>query len=142
MMLELLATICAALFAGAAVYINLVEHPARMSCGTELALREWAPSYHRATLMQAPLAAVGALAAAGAWLRGGGVEWLAGALLLAAIIPFTLLVIFPTNRTLLDPATGGDLASASVLLERWNRLHAVRSAMSVAALLTFLAVLA
>lgn len=142
MMLELLATICAALFAGAAVYINLVEHPARMSCGTELALREWAPSYHRATLMQAPLAVVGALAATGVWLFGGGAEWLVGGLLLAAVVPFTLVVIFPTNRTLLDPATGGNLALANVLLARWNRLHAVRSALSLVALVLFLAVLA
>jgi hypothetical protein len=59
--LPLLAVLCAGLFAGAAVYISLVEHPARMSCGTRLAVTEFAPSYRRATLLQASLAAVGSL---------------------------------------------------------------------------------
>lgn len=141
MMLELIATFCAALFAGAAVYINLVEHPARMSLGSGPALAEWAPSYHRATLMQAPLALVGALAAAGAWLAGGGVWWLAGGVLLGLVIPITLIVIFPTNRQLLDPATAGNLERVGLLLGRWNRLHALRSVLSTAALLIFLALL-
>ena len=44
-------TVCAGLFAGAAIYINAVEHPAWLSCGNEVALRQFAPSYHRATLM-------------------------------------------------------------------------------------------
>src|SRR5262245_10411248 len=35
---------------------STVEHPARMSCGPELALREFAPSYQRATIMQVPVA--------------------------------------------------------------------------------------
>jgi len=39
-MLSLLATVCAGLFSGAAIYVNLVEHPARLSCGTELAVKE------------------------------------------------------------------------------------------------------
>lgn len=142
MIFELIATLCAALFAGAAVYINLVEHPARMSLGSGPALAEWAPSYHRATLMQAPLALIGALAAAAAWLTGGGAWWLAGGLMLGAVIPITLLVIFPTNRELLDPATAGNLERAGVLLGRWNRLHAVRSALSTVALVLFLALLA
>src|SRR5206468_5807429 len=43
------------LFTGAAVYISLVEHPARMKCGVELAATEFAPSYRRATIMQANL---------------------------------------------------------------------------------------
>lgn len=142
MMLELLATLCAALFAGAAVYINLVEHPARMSVGTAPALAEWAPSYHRATRMQAPLALVGAVTAIAAWLGGGGAGWLAGGVMLGAVIPITLLVIFPTNRELLDPATAGNLERAGVLLGRWNRLHAIRTLLSTAALVLFLTLLA
>ena len=49
----IVAAVCAGLFAGAAIYINAVEHPARLSCGNEVALREFAPSYRRATVMQA-----------------------------------------------------------------------------------------
>lgn len=37
--LEFLATFCAALFAGAALYINVVEHPSRMELETRIALR-------------------------------------------------------------------------------------------------------
>jgi hypothetical protein len=54
--LQLLATLSAGLFAGAATYITFVEHPARMQCGTDLAVTEFGPSYKRATMMQAPLA--------------------------------------------------------------------------------------
>ena len=135
---ELIATLCAALFAGASVYINLVEHPARMSLGVEAAHAEWAPSYRRATVMQASLAVVGALAAIVAWGAGSGLAWLAGGLALGAVVPFTLVVIFPTNRELLDPRTAPDLRRVGVLLARWNRLHAVRSALSLAALALFL----
>jgi hypothetical protein len=140
---QLIATLCAAIFTGAAIYINLVEHPARMSLGTAAALAEWKPSYRRATLMQAPLAIAGLAAALGAWALGAGRAWLLGGLLLGAVVPFTLLVIFATNDQLqrLDPGTEGDLDRARVLLERWNRLHAVRSLLSFTALVTFLVLL-
>lgn len=142
MMLELLATFCAAIFAGAAIYINLVEHPARMSVGVAPALAEWAPSYHRATRMQAPLALIGALAGVLAWITGHGIGWLVGGLLLGAVIPITLFVIFPTNKELLDPATAPNLDRVNLLLARWNRLHAIRSALSTVAFLMFLILLA
>lgn len=142
MVLEMIATLCAGLFAGAAVYINLVEHPARMSLGPVIALREWAPSYHRATWMQASLAIGGFAAAALAWLGGSGAGWMAGGLMLAAVVPVTLFVIFPTNRELLDPATADDVGRVGVLLARWNRLHALRSVLSIAALALFLLLLA
>jgi uncharacterized membrane protein len=133
MLFELLATLCAGLFAGAAIYITLVEHPARLECGTALAATEFGPSYRRATLMQASLAAVGLLAALVAWAQGRGVGVLIGGLLLGAVIPFTLVVILPTNKRLLDPGLDRGSAEAAVLLARWGRLHAVRSLVSASA---------
>ena len=137
----MIATFCAALFAGAAVYINVVEHPARMALGPATALAQWAPSYQRATLMQAPLALIGATAGVVAWATGGHMVWLIGALLLGAVIPITLLVILPTNKQLLAPPTAEDLGRVRVLLGRWNRLHALRSVLSVTALVLFLVAL-
>ena len=134
----MLATLSAGLFAGAAIYINFVEHPARMECGTALAVTEFAPSYRRATVMQVALAVLGFLCASAAWLTGHSNWWLVGGIVLLAVIPFTLLVIFPTNKQLLDPALDKNSELASQLLIRWGRLHAVRSVLSLASLLLFL----
>ena len=138
MMLELLATLAAGLFSGASIYINLVEHPARIQCGTALAVAQWGPSYKRATVMQASLAAVGFLSATGAWMRGAGGLWLIGGILLGLVIPFTLLVILPTNRKLLAPDLAKESQDARRLLDRWARLHAVRSVLSFGSFLVFL----
>jgi hypothetical protein len=127
MALEILATLCAGLFAGAAIYITAVEHPARLSCGTTLAVREFAPSYRRATIMQASLAVLGLLAAVGAWWRNGHTAILVGGILLGAVVPFTLWGIMPTNRRLLAPSLDPQSAEAAALLRRWGQLHAVRS---------------
>ena len=134
----IVAAVCAGLFAGAAIYITAVEHPARLSCGNEIALREFAPSYHRATVMQASLAVVGCLSGLwSAWVLGDA--WVGlGALLLGAVVPFTLIVILPTNKQLLDPSLDPSGTRTTGLLIRWGRLHAVRSALSTIALLLFL----
>jgi hypothetical protein len=138
MALLIVAALCAGLFAGAAVYITAVEHPARMSCGTELAVREFAPSYHRASIMQASLAIAGSLSGFSAvWMLEDGWSLVASALL-AAVVPFTLIVIRPTNQQLLDPGLDPRSERAAVLLTRWGRLHAVRSALSSVAFVVFL----
>lgn len=136
--LEFLATFSAALFAGAALYINVVEHPARMGLETRVAAMQWAPSYKRATWLQAPLALVSLLCGIAAWLAGDGIGWLVAALLVGAVVPFTFGVIMPTNHRLLAP--GRDLASAETreLLVRWGQLHAVRTALSLAGTVLFL----
>jgi len=135
---ELLATLSSGLFAGASIYINLVEHPARMEAGTNLALTEFAPSYRRATVTQVSLASVGFLSALVAWRLRLDSRWLIGGGLLVSIIPFTPVAILPTNKQLLDPETANDLELAERLLTRWGRLHAVRRVLSLASLLTFL----
>ena len=138
---EIVATLASGIFAGAAVYINFVEQPARLSCSVELAVTEWRPSYKRGTLMQAPLALVGSLAALISWWFDRDLAWLIGGLLLLLIVPFTLVVIFPTNKRL--ESQGLDLRSeeARRLLRHWGRLHAVRSILSVVAFIIFLFVL-
>ena len=138
MLLELLATLCTGLFAGAAIYVNLVEHPARVETGTSAALKQWRPSYRRGTMMQASLAIVAFLASVGAWLAGRGIVVLVAGLVIGFVVPFTLIVIFPTNRQLSDPNLEEGSTRASTLLARWNRLHAVRSAAGVLAFVLFL----
>jgi hypothetical protein len=138
--LKFIATLSAATFAGAALYVNLVEHPARMTLDTRAAVLEWAPAYARGTWMQAPLALLSLVAGLGAWLLGGGVGWALAAVLIGAVVPFTFLGVMPTNRALLAP--GRDLAAAETraLLERWARLHAVRTVLSLAATVLYLAI--
>jgi len=138
MLLAILAILCGGLFAGAAVYVSLVEHPARLSCGTALAIREFGPSYRRGTVMQASLAGAGLLLGIVGWLDTGHAPLLWGGLLLGMVIPFTLLVILPTNRRLLDPALDAESSEAAILLERWGRLHAVRAVIGTLAFLVLL----
>jgi hypothetical protein len=135
--LTVVAILACAFFAGAAVYINLVEHPARLSCGTEIAARQWAPSYRRATVMQASLAMVATVGGVARWMQSHDILWLFGAMTILAVVPVTLLVIFPTNQKLLE--SGRDLTSLETrrLLETWGRLHAIRSVLSVVASILF-----
>jgi Domain of unknown function (DUF1772) len=138
---EFLATLCCMLFAGAAIYINLVEHPARMGCDTKTAATVWAPSYKRATVMQATLALLALFSGVASWLLGGNIMWLVGALAIGAVVPFTFIAIMPTNNQLL--ADGRDLASSETrgLLEKWGRQHAVRSVLSALASVIYLILL-
>ena len=94
---EFIATLCAGLFAGAALYINIAEHPARMGLETRIAALQWAPSYKRATWLQAPLALLSFLSGVVAWLLGAGAGWLVAAVLIGVVVPFTLIGIMPNG---------------------------------------------
>ena len=65
------------------------------------------------------------------------VDRIAG-VLLGRVIPFTLIVILPTNKQLLSPTLDRGSAQTERLLARWGALHAVRSVLSALALLLFL----
>jgi uncharacterized membrane protein len=138
LVLEFIATLSTGLFCGAAAYINLVEHPARMSCGTALAVTEFAPSYKRAARMQASLAAVAFFSSLAAWILHSGIYWLIGGILIVIVIPFTIIVILPTNKKLLDTSLDKHSEYAEQLLNRWIRLHTVRTWLSMLSFLVFL----
>jgi hypothetical protein len=135
MILELVALLCTGLFAGAAIYVSLVEHPARLECGPALAIAEFGPSYRRGAVMQASLAVVGCLAAVAGWTQGSATSVLIAGLLLGVAVPFTLIAILPTNKRLLDAGLDRGSPEAAALLARWGRLHAVRSVVSGVAFL-------
>jgi hypothetical protein len=137
----MLSTLSAGLFAGGAIYVTLVEHPARRQCGTVLAIKEFAPSYQRGAIMQASFAAIGFLSATSAWLKSSRVWWLIGDGALLAAIVFTIIVIFPTNKKLLDSSLDKNSELALTLLIRWGRLHAVRSLLGLFSFLIFIVLL-
>lgn len=138
---EILATLTCGVFAGAAIYVNLVEQPARLSCGVKSAVTEWRPSYKRGTLLQAPLAMIGSLSAFLAWWLDRNSAWLIGGSLLFAIVPFTLIVIFPTNKLLESDELDLSSTRAEHLLRLWGKLHAVRTALSFSSFVIFLVAL-
>ncbi|MDJ0926849.1 MAG: DUF1772 domain-containing protein [Gammaproteobacteria bacterium] len=127
-----------ALFAGAAIYITVAEHPARLECGTELAATVFGPSYRRAAVMQASLAIVAGVAGgAVAWLQSSAV-WATGTVLIFSVVPFTFIAIMSTNRQLLDARRDRASPETADLLQRWGRLHAVRSVLSAVATCLFI----
>ncbi|HKF72473.1 MAG TPA: DUF1772 domain-containing protein [Stellaceae bacterium] len=138
MVLSGLATLATALFAGAALYVTLVEQPARMTCPMPIAIAEWRPSYARATITQAALAVAGTLLGIAAGMAGEGIVWIVAGFLLSAVVPFTLIVMWPTNKRLEDASLDLSSTAARGLLARWGQLHAVRTAISLAALLLML----
>ena len=134
----LLATLTCLLFTGAAIYINLVEHPARLSCGARLAAVVWAPSYRRATIMQAALAVASFVLGTITFVLTTNARFLVAATLIGAVVPFTFIAIMPTNKRLLQYGQDMTVGEAEGLLVRWGRLHAVRSVFASAASFVYL----
>jgi hypothetical protein len=133
-----LALITAALFTGAAVYINVAEQPARLGLDDRALLAEWKPAYKRGFAMNASLALMGFVLGASATYFQSDWRWLAGALVLLANWPFTLLAIMPTNNHLMaiEPLNAGPESRA--LIQQWGQLHAVRSGLGATATVIFL----
>lgn len=134
MIAEIVALVCTGLFAGAALYVSLVEHPARLACSTDVALAEWRPSYKRAAVLQVILAVVGVGSAVSAYMYGRGTSVLVAGIVLATVVPWTLIIIMPTNRQLLDPARVSSTPDTDLLLKKWGRLHTIRTVASLLAL--------
>jgi uncharacterized membrane protein len=136
-----LAQAIAALFTGAAVYVNWAEQPARLQLDDRALLVEWKPAYKRGFAMQAPLAILGFVLGLIGWWQSGQWLWLVGAVLMIANWPYTLLGIMPTNNLLMaiDPNDAGP--SSRALVVKWGWLHAARSGLGALAMLAFVGAL-
>ena len=97
---SIIALASAALFAGAAGYISLVEHPARLLLDDGPLLAQWQPSYAKALPIQSGLAILGGVCGLAAWYFSGQWLWIAGSAVLLANWPFTIIAIMPTNKRL------------------------------------------
>jgi len=134
----LVALISAAIFTGAALYVNVAEQPARLLLDDRALLTEWKPSYRRGAAMQAPLALLGCLLGLIAWWQTSQPGFLVGAIAMIAPWPWTLIGIKPTNDAPLaaEPDQSGPQIRALVV--KWGVLHSVRTALGALATLAFL----
>jgi Domain of unknown function (DUF1772) len=133
-----LALTIAAMFSGAAIYINITEQPARLQLDNRSLLAEWKPAYKRGYVMQGSLVIVGGIFGLVAFLSTLDWRWLLGALVLLANWPYTIFVIMPTNRRLMDTPPDAATADTRRRIRWWGILHAGRSALGLIATLVFL----
>jgi hypothetical protein len=133
-----LALTVAAVFTGAAFYINFAEQPARLGLDDRALLKEWKPAYKSGFAMQATLAIVGFLLAVASWWSSAHPLWLLGGAVLLANWPFTLIGIMPTNNRLMAIDADRADGESRKLIEHWGRLHAVRTLLGLLSTVIFL----
>ena len=135
--LSIAALVFATLFTGAALYISLVEHPARLGLADGPLLAQWQPSYKRALPIQSGLAIAGGAAGLIVGYLSADWRWGIGSILLLANWPFTLFVIMPVNKHLMAKPVSEAGTESRTMLVQWGKLHNVRSALGAATTLFF-----
>ena len=140
--LAIAALVFATLFTGAALYISLVEHPARFGLADGPLLAQWQPSYKRALPIQSGLAIAGGAAGLIVGYLSTDWRWYAGSIVLLANWPFTVVVIFPVNKRLMAMQESEAGSASRAMLLQWGKMHNVRSALGVATVLLFVAAMA
>ena len=134
----ILALTIAALFTGAAIYVNIAEQPARLQLDPKSLLIEWQPSYARGAVMQASLAVLSCALGLLAFILTYNWHWLVGAALIVAPWPYTMFIIMPTNKILKATLPAAANEDTHNLVRQWGLLHAVRSLLGALAVVAYL----
>ena len=138
MIAGLIALAAAAAFAGAAFYVGFAEQPARLRLDDKALLEQWKPSYARGFTMQASLAVISAVLGFIASWQLGDWRWAVAAALILANWPYTIAVMLPTNKRIGAWPIETASSESRALIMRWGTLHAVRTALGLAATAAFL----
>ena len=138
---ELLAVLASGLFTGGALFVNFVEHPARMELGPVLGVPSFAAMYKRAAKMQPLLAFLSFFGGAAAWLAGANAWWLVGGIIMGSLFPYTIILMLPLNKELIDPGLDKNSPRALELLGHWGNLHKYRAFAALVAFVIFLLLL-
>jgi len=141
-MIEIFAALCSGTFFGAALYINLAQHPATLIVGGDFASKFFPPMYAKASALQIFLAVTGTILGIVAWFFSHQNLWLVGALFLASVVPITIFLIKPINDQLLHPTHELDSEEVMNLLKQWNPKHWIRSGVSFVSFICYLIALA
>jgi len=134
----LLALTVAAVFTGAAFYINVAEQPARLRLDPIALLTEWKSAYKRGFLMQAPLALAAFVLGGFAWWESRQWLFLAGGIIMLANWPWTALAIVPVNNRLMKTGPEAANEDTHALIRHWGVLHFVRTLLGAGATVVFL----
>ena len=138
MIYGLLALMIAAIFTGGAIYVNLVEQPARFKLSDVPLLTQWKTSYKRGLYMQASLALVSGILGIVALVLTWNWWYLLGSALILLNWPFTFIAIMPTNKRLMEIPFDAATPETRKLIKSWGWLHAVRSVLGLASTLVYL----
>jgi Domain of unknown function (DUF1772) len=138
MRFDLFAFAIACAFSGAALYINVVEQPARLTLDARSIVREWMRSNRRGFLMLATLAVISALSGYTEYFRSGGdVRWLIGATIVLASWPYAYFVMTPVNILLYVVRRTAPPSPTRKLMRDWGLLEWGQTAIGLAAACMF-----
>ena len=132
-----LALVLAAGFSGAALYVNLVEQPARLALDDEAILNEWTPSDRRGVALMLGLSLLSAALGLVAYFESQDVRWAIGALIVILSWPYTFFAMAPLNDQILTLAPR-DVGAARVLVRQWGMLEYGQTAIGLVACAVFL----
>jgi len=127
----------ASALAGAGLYVNSVEQPARMALDDEAMLKEWGPSDRRGVALMAALALLAGISGLSAWYETGDALFAIGAIIAVASWPYTLYAMGPVNNQIIALAPK-DVGAARALVWQWGLLEYGQTVIALAAAATFL----
>ncbi|UJR09597.1 hypothetical protein I4U23_013832 [Adineta vaga] len=143
--LDNVAVVCAGIFAGTALYISIGEVPAMQQLGADIHWRFFPPMFKKAALYQTIVAWTSGAASIIHGTRINGAPfyrnlWIIAGSTFFAITPYTIFVMLPTNKIILndnqDIASGKEsqfsVTQKEDLLNKWAGLHLVRTVSSLA----------